>query len=89
MPVSVTEIAITSVARFSVSMSRFQPASARSIVSVTPPWCVNLNALDSRFFSTCCRRFASVYIDGVSVGSTRMKNDRFFASATWRNVRST
>ena len=36
-------------------------ASARWIDSVTPPCSVNLNAFDSRFLSTCCSRWPSVY----------------------------
>ena len=40
--------------------SRRRPART---VSVTWPWCVNLNALESRFLMICCRRLASVSID--------------------------
>ena len=40
----------------------FAPAAsrARDTDSCTPPCSVNLNALDSRFLSTCCKRFESV-----------------------------
>ena len=46
-----------------------RPARSRS---VTWPWCVNLKAFDSRFFRTCCRRFASVDID---FGRSRIEAD--------------
>ena len=36
------------------------PFSAFRIVSVTPPFSVNLNAFESRFLSTCCSRWPSV-----------------------------
>jgi hypothetical protein len=60
MPVSVTLKAITLGARSSVSCLGDQPLLTRSIWSVTPPFWVNLSALPKRFFSTCCRREASV-----------------------------
>ena len=39
--------------------------------SVTPPCCVNLKALASRFFSTCFSRAASVRSVGGSAGIER------------------
>ena len=63
MPVSDTENAITCWARLSSSFSGSSPRDTSSTVSVTWPWCVNLKALDSRFFRICCRRLASVTID--------------------------
>ena len=47
-----------------------QPPAAAATRSRTPPCSVNLNAFDSRFFSTCCRRFASVTMLRPSVGSS-------------------
>ena len=44
--------------------SRSSPATT---LSRTPPCSVNLNAFDSRFFSTCCRRFESVMMLRPSV----------------------
>ena len=40
----------------------------------TPPCAVNLKAFDSRFLSTCCRRFESVVVR-PSCGSTLTSND--------------
>jgi hypothetical protein len=69
MPVSATENAMTSCARFRSSFSELHPAVAGWIVSDTSPWCVNLNAFDSRFLMICCSRFASVNSDFGSRGS--------------------
>ena len=56
----------------------------------TRPRSVNLKALESRFLRTCCSRFG-VRDDplGADVGSISIANSSFFASATWRKVRST
>ena len=57
MPVSVTSKATTAGAWLRIGCSALQPPTAADTVSLTPPSAVNLNAFDSRFFSTCCRRF--------------------------------
>ena len=56
-------------ARLSVVVVRV-PARRRPVrrVSDTWPWCVNLNALDSRFLMICCSRLASVKIDLRQIG---------------------
>ncbi len=82
MPVSVTENAMTSEARFRLSFCGFHPDFAASIANVTCPSCVNLKELDRRFFNTCCRRFGSANIDRGRFGSWRMKKSTFLASAT-------
>ena len=68
MPVSVTSNATTADAADSTGWSALQPDAARAMRSFTPPCSVNLMALESRFLSTCCRRFESVVID-LSSGS--------------------
>jgi len=49
---------LTSLARgipipVSATANATRPSSAVPILNVTPPFSVNLNALDSRFLSTC------------------------------------
>ena len=89
MPVSVTENAMTWSAAARSSLSGDQPPAAGPIDSDTEPSCVNLNAFDSRFLMICCMRLMSVSIVRGSVGSRCTSNATCFASATWRNVRST
>ena len=60
MPVSVTENAITLLARFSTGCVGLQPVVAARCCSFTEPCSVNFSAFESRFFSTCCSRFTSV-----------------------------
>src|SRR5207247_2437888 len=72
MPVSDTAKQSTSGARFNSSLSGLHPPSAGSTVSVTCPWCVNLNALDSRFLMICWSRLASVWMARGSRGSSRV-----------------
>ena len=61
MPVSDTAKQITSAARFSSSLSGVHPLRARLHASASPaPWCVNLNAFESRFLMICWSRLASV-----------------------------
>ena len=60
MPVSNTWKATTEGACFKVGCSGLQPLAAAKMLSRTLPCPVNLKAFDSRFFSTCCRRFESV-----------------------------
>ena len=88
MPVSVTENAIDVFARLSTGWPALQPAVARFMRSFTEPRSVNFSAFESRFFSTCCSRLASVWMRlRETSGSTSMVNSRPLPSATWRNVR--
>ena len=57
--------------------------------SCTPPCSVNLKAFESRFFSTCCRRFESVLMLRSSLGSICTLKPRLRFSASWRNGRMT
>ena len=88
-PVSMTENPITrsAAAERRRSAARSGPADIRS-TSVTPPAWVNLNAFDSRFFSTWPSRCSSETIDAGSAGSISTLNDRPFCSAMCRNARS-
>ena len=54
------------------------PAAERAVetLSLTPPCSVNLKAFDSRFFSTCCRRFESVTMLRPRLGSSCTSKDR-------------
>ena len=68
------------------------PRSSRSVATLTEsrtlPCSVNLNAFESRFFSTCCKRFESVTRLRVSAGSVvTSKSSRRF-SASCRNGRA-
>ncbi len=89
MPVSDTENAITVLAALSSSCSGFQPSVATSIRRVTRPRSVNLNALESRFLSTCCRRRPSVWIAAGRPGTGSTSNCSPLMSAIWRKVPST
>ncbi len=60
MPVSATSKATTFGAAASDRLSCVQPPAAAQTLRRTPPSSVNLKALESRFFRTCCRRFESV-----------------------------
>ena len=60
IPVSETWNATTEAAVPRIGWSSLQPPAATDTDRLTPPCSVNLNALDNRFFSTCCRRFESV-----------------------------
>ena len=67
------------------------PAAGRraSTFSRTPPCAVNLKALDSRFFSTCCRRFESVMMTRPrSDVDLRRRSDSLRFSASCRNGRA-
>ena len=64
-------------------------AGAGAIVSRTEPVSVNLNAFESRFFSTCWRRCSSVEICSGAPGASSIANSRPFSSATGLNERST
>ncbi len=57
MPVSATSKATTVGAPLSIGWSGFQPSETAETERRTPPWSVNLKALERRFFSTCWRRF--------------------------------
>ena len=88
MPVSATSKAITVGAWLRIGCrgsSRSPPQS----VSRTPPFSVNLKALDNRFFSTCCRRLESVTMLRPRLGSSSSSNDSCAPSASWRNGRAT
>ena len=89
MPVSLTSKATTFGTVVSTECSRLQPVNARLIRKLTCPCDVNLKALDSRFFNTCCRRLISVTMPRGSCGSISMWNANWRASATWRKLRST
>ena len=81
MPVSDTSNATTVGAWLSTGCSDDQPPVTAEMLSRTPPCSVNLNALDSRFFSTCCNRLLSVVMLR-SAGSTCTSNDRPRLSAS-------
>src|SRR5215472_6871228 len=51
------------------------------MLSLTPPCSVNLNAFDSRFLSTCCRRLESVVMLRSSFGSICTSKARRWLSA--------
>ena len=88
MPVSVTENATTLAAEFRISWSALQPPGTTCTVRLTPPCAVNLNALESRFFSTCSTRFESVNrLPPARRGSTCTSNHSPRLSASWRKLR--
>ena len=74
---------------FRIGCSALQPPTAAETVSFTPPSAVNLKAFDSRFFSTCCRRFESVTMLRARLGSTSMLKESLRFSASCRNGRPT
>ena len=75
MPVSVTSNATTAPAWLSTGWSGVHPPLRRLTRSAARrPASVNLKAFDSRFFSTCCRRFESVTRLRPSCGSTCTSN---------------
>ncbi len=79
MPVSVT-----------VTLSSYGVSSgAAAMRSSTWPASVNLNALESRLRSTCCRRCSSVKIDAGAPSSVWTSNSMPFCSATEPNARPT
>ena len=84
-----TSKATTDGARLQHRMIRHSSRSPRGdTVSFTPPSAVNLNALDSRFFSTCCRRFESVMMLRSRFGrDARSRTAGLRFSASWRNGR--
>ena len=69
MPVSETSKATTDAALLENRMVVAPTAGRDRHDSCTPPCSVNLKALDSRFFSTCCRRLESVTRLRVRCGS--------------------
>ena len=89
IPVSVTANPMTERARPRVGCSALQPLVAGKMRRVTEPDSVNLKALASRFFSTCCRRLASVCMPRGRPGSTSIVKSTPRWSATWRKLRST
>ena len=88
-PVSRTENASTASACSRCGWSAVQPEVTRLMVSDTWPWLVNLNAFDSRFLSTCCRRVVSVITAVGRLSASSTEKPRCLASAMWRKVRST
>ena len=88
MPVSATQKAITERAASSRPCPGVQPDCAGAMASETPPCLVNLNALASRFFSTCLRRPRSVLTRGGSAGSMETENCRPLPCATCWKLRS-
>ena len=88
IPVSVTSNATTEADLPRTGWPSLQPVSAANTDSRTPPFSVNLNALDSKFFKTCCRRFESVTRLRIRFGSifTSKFSRRF--SASCRNGRA-
>ena len=66
-----------------------QPPVDAETVSRTPPCAVNLKAFESRFFSTCCSRLASVTRLRPSRESTCTSKDRPRLSASCLKVRPT
>ena len=67
MPVSDTSNATTAGAWLRIGWFGLQPSYTDEIRNRTSPWLVNLNALESRFLSTCCRRLASVSMRAVEM----------------------
>ena len=61
----------------------------RTMRSRTPPCSVNLKALESRFFNTCCRRLESVTMLRSRWGSSSTSKESWRRSASWRNGRAT
>src|SRR5437870_11303567 len=88
MPVSATEKAITERAASSRPCPGVQPDCAGAMASETRPSLVNLNALASRFFSTCLRRPMSVLTSGGSAESMKTENCKPLPCATCPKVRS-
>ena len=91
MPLSVT---VKRTTRVRLATAPGDPATSPTVAgatsSRTPPWSVNLNAFESRFFSTCSRRFGSVVIAvDASAGSNSLLNMSLRASATWPKLRCT
>ncbi len=66
-----------------------QPLVAFETVSRTPPCSVNLNAFESRFLSTCCRRLESVTRLRARCESVSTSNVSLRFSASWRKGRAT
>ena len=67
IPESVTAKAMTVSAWSRIRLANRLLFSALRTVSVTPPFSVNLKALESRFLITCWRRWPSVkMLDGMS-----------------------
>ena len=89
MPVSDTSKAITAGAVLRTGCSLLQPPRAPETLRLTPPSAVNLKALDSRFFSTCCKRLELVTMLRVRLGSSSMANESWRLSASCRNGRPT
>jgi hypothetical protein len=85
--VSRTANAITCSDCFSGSAARNRSASETDIR--TEPDSVNLNAFDSRFFSTCSTRCPSVKIVRGTSGAMSTPKSSPFCSASGRKVRST
>ena len=80
---------MTASARESASLANCRP-SASSILSMTLPSSVNLNAFERRFLITCCRRCSSVSIvGGTFAPCTSISKFSSWSSATGRNDRST
>ncbi len=89
MPVSVTSKETTCGACLNVGWSAFQPLAAGDTASFTPPSAVNLKALDSRFFKTCCRRFESVMmLRPARLAEISTSNCSLRFSASCRNGRA-
>ena len=63
-----------------IGWSALQPPARRRHARRTPPCSVNLKALDSRFFSTCCRRLESVTMLRVEMAD-RARRRRTAAAA--------
>ena len=82
MPVSMTLKAMTLEARSSASCPGVHPPVTGSTRSVTPPFSVNLKALPSRFFKTCCSRVASVWMARGRVGVSVTSKVRSLSEAT-------
>ena len=80
MPLSVTSNATTAGAWLQHRMLPAPSANAAETLSRTPPWAVNLNAFESRFLSTCCRRLVLVVMVRPRFGSTCTSNE------SWRGI---
>ena len=89
MPIPVSETAKASTCSALRSAAELNPSApnSTSIESATRPDGVNLKALESRFFSTCCSRGASVRIIPGTAGEIEIENS-IPGVRVGRNVRS-
>ena len=66
-----------------LSFSEKQSPLRRNVTRTRPPLGVNFTAFESRFHTTCCRRFASPAIGPIDVSSRRSIAMPFSSAACW------